>query len=75
MAPDGSRWLLLIQTHAVVGSRWLPMTPIDLHRVSLLLNHYPKWVFPSGMVRMGVYEGGERVGWAEAEAEEQKEEV
>ena len=42
MAPDSCRWLLLIQTHAFVGSRWLPMTPIDFHRVSLLLNHYPQ---------------------------------
>mmetsp|Transcript_233 Transcript_233/g.463 ORF Transcript_233/g.463 Transcript_233/m.463 type:complete len:553 (-) Transcript_233:175-1833(-) len=33
-----------------------------------------KWIFPSGIVRMGVYEDGERVGWAEAEAEEQQEE-
>ena len=42
VTPDGSRWLLLIQTHAVCGSRWLPMAPNDSHRVSLLLNHYPE---------------------------------
>ena len=42
VAPDGSRWLLLIQTHAVCGSQWLPMTPIDFHRVSLLPNPDPK---------------------------------
>ena len=24
------------------GSQWLPMAPNDSHRVSLLLNHYPK---------------------------------
>ena len=42
VAPDGSRWLLLMQTHAVCGSQWLPMAPIDFHRLSLLPYHYPK---------------------------------
>ena len=41
VAPDASRWLLLIHTHAIVGSRWLPMASNDSHRVSLLPNHYP----------------------------------
>ena len=42
VAPDDSRWLLLIQTHAVRGSRWLLMASNDFHRVSLLPYHYPK---------------------------------
>ena len=31
-----------MHTHAVCGSQWLPLAPIDSHRVSLLPNHYLK---------------------------------
>ena len=42
MAPDGScsyKHKLFVAPH---GSQWLPMTPNDSHRVSLLPYHYPK---------------------------------
>ena len=44
MAPDGSQWLLLIQTHAVVGSHWLSMASNDFRHMSLLPIHTPKWI-------------------------------
>ena len=40
VAPHGSQWLLLIQTHAVCGSLWLPMAPCG-SLLKSLPNHYP----------------------------------